>query len=244
MGRGTADRYSDIDLHVLLPEVALPAFRGEVAEWLGDLSPLVVVNQLFGGQMVNALTVDGLRVDLWPHPGEHVELSPSRVRILHAAPGAITLGGDLPTPPPEVTAGHLLGLIREFWRCITLLPAVLGREERLVAVQGLAVELGLVTDLLVTGSGAVRDRGVKHLNAFLPVDVRQDLEATLLPADLSAQALADAHLRLARVVQEQGRSLAGRWGFTYPTELEHAALSYAAQELERLGVAVNVVRLS
>lgn len=243
LGQGSADRYSDVDLHVLVGEAELPAFQTEVETWLGQLQPLVLFNRLFGGQMINALTADGLRVDLWLHSGEQMELVLDRMELLHALPGAVLPARERPAPTLEVTAQRLLGLIQEFWRCITLLPAVLGREERLVALQGLMVELGLVTELLIVGEGVVRDRGVKNLNAFLAEDVRRDLEAGLPPADLSAQALADAHLRLAGLVQERGPALAARHGFTYPAELERTALTYAAQELEHLGLILNGVRL-
>lgn len=238
LGRGNADRFSDVDLHVLLPEDEVAAFRAQAEAWLGQLRPLVLFNTLFGGQMINAMTVDGLRIDLWTHGGEQVEVDPGAVQVLFEHPGTLT--AKPPTAPPsvEATAQRLLSLIREFWRCVSLLPAVLGRRERLVAVQGLAVELGLVTELLVTASGAVRDRGVKHLNPFLPEHLRAELEALILPDSLTEQALADAHLRLAALVQREGRRAADAFCFEYPELLEETALAYVHQELTALQLSV------
>lgn len=242
LGRGTADRYSDVDLHVLVAEANIVAFRAAIEGWLRDIRPLALFNLLFGGAMVNAMTTDGLRLDIWPHAGEHIDLEAARVRVLHAVPGAVTLNASSTPPDREASARHLLGLIHEFWRCISLLPAVIGRRERLVAVQGLAVELGLVTELLIAGSGTVRDRGVKHVNPFLPADLRARLEAEILPTDLGEQALADAHLRLARLVQEQGPDISARFDFTYPQELEDVVLKTVWDELAGLGLNVSSTR--
>lgn len=239
LGRGNADRFSDVDLHVLVPETELTAFRAQAEVWLGQLRPLVLFNTLFGGQMINAITVNGLRLDLWVHGGEQVEVDPGAVQVLFEHPGTLTAKSPPVPPNAEATAQRLLGLIREFWRCVTLLPAVLGRRERLVALQGLTVELGLVTELLVTASGAVRDRGVKHLNPFLPEHLRGELEALILPDSLTEQALADAHLRLAALVQREGRHAADAFGFEYPDALETTALTYAQSELRRLQLAVT-----
>ncbi len=70
-GRGNADRYSDIDLHLLLADVE--AFRSGAREWLASLRPLVLYKLLFEGQMINALTDDGQAVSARPlHDPAHV----------------------------------------------------------------------------------------------------------------------------------------------------------------------------
>ena len=53
-GRGSADRYSDIDLHLLLREAG--AFHSDARAWLEVLRPLVLYKLLFDGRMINALT--------------------------------------------------------------------------------------------------------------------------------------------------------------------------------------------
>ncbi len=64
--------------------------------------------------------------------------------------------------------------IREFWRCIALLPSVLGRDELIVSQMGLAIEIRLLADILVDGYKIERDAGVKKLNAFLPAGTQDD----------------------------------------------------------------------
>ncbi len=240
LGRSNADRYSDVDIHVLLSENELAAFRAQAEAWLGEIRPLVLFNTLFGGHMINAMTVEGLRLDLWAHSGEHFEVDLQTVQVLFEQLGALQAKAAVSTADREAAGQRLLSLIREFWRCITLLPAVLGRQERLVALQGLAVELGLVTEILVLASGAIRDRGVKNLNLFLPDHLRSELETLILPTSLTEQALADAHLRLAQLVCREGRETASAFGFEYPEVLERTALTYAHSELKGLQLSVTV----
>ncbi len=239
LGRGTADRYSDLDLHVLVEEDALPAFPDGAEGWLSALRPLVLFNALFGGAMLNALTLDGLRIDVWPHGGAQAQVEVGHVRVLTERPGAL-IRVTPAAPPPAVQAPQVLAQTREFWRCVALLPSVIGREERIVAVQGLAVEVGLVTELLIAGSGRPRDRGVKHLNAFLDVEAHQAIEAALALPDLSTQTVVDAHLRLVALVRRHGPRIADTVGYAYPTALEQAVLAYVLGELRALGVEVTV----
>lgn len=235
-GRGDADRYSDIDLNLLLAEGG-DSFRGEIEAFLNALRPLVLYSLLFDGRMVNALTVDGVRLDVWFHD-RPAPLDRSRTRLLFDRHGLVA---SLPSPPPAPsaadpgatakTAAELRRQIEEFWRCIALLPAVIGRGEWIVAWRGLAVEFDLVQDILLRGYGIVRDGGAKKLNQFLPPALREELEAALKLQGLSPGSLVDAHLALAALVRRHGRSVADRWGFDYPTALEEAVLHYAAQEL-------------
>jgi len=235
LGRGNADRYSDVDLHVLVSEADLPAFKAEAEGWLNRVCPLVLFNLLFGGHMINALTQDGIRLDVWPHAGQTERLDPSKARVIYEVPGSSTQDLSTPTPDQAVLGRQALAQTREFWRCITLLPAVVGRGEHLVAFSGLAVELNLVAELLMVGLGMVRDRGVKNLNDYLPPEAREWLEKTVTLADLSPQALIDAHLGLARIVQEEGPRIAERYGYPYPRALETTAVRHVWEELGALG---------
>ena len=80
LGRGDADRYSDIDLHVLLVEADLAAFQAGVEEWLGARRPLALCKLIFGGKMLNALSADGVRIDLWLNAEERVSLQAGRAQ--------------------------------------------------------------------------------------------------------------------------------------------------------------------
>ena len=49
LGRGNADRYSDVDLHLLLEESDLASFKAAAESWLSDVHGLVLYTSMFGG---------------------------------------------------------------------------------------------------------------------------------------------------------------------------------------------------
>lgn len=231
-GRGNADRYSDIDMHLLLADV--DAFRGGARAWLESLRPLVLYKLLFDGQMVNALTDEGLRIDIWLH-ADAPALDPAAVDVLLDRDGVLRLDAPPPAPSdPAQVAGWLLAQTEEFWRCVSLLPTVIGRDELLVSFMGLYVEVGIVTDILMAGYGVQRERGVKVLNPYLGDERRAELEAALQLNGLNAESMVMAHMALAGVVREHGPLIAERHGFAYPAALEEAVLRYVARELHDL----------
>lgn len=229
-GRDRADRYSDIDLHLLLSDV--DAFRLGARSWLEMLRPLVLYKLIFDGQMINALTDAGLRIDIWLHATPPT-LDPAKVKVLLDRDAALRLE-TLPATAPDSThvAATLLAQIEEFWRCIALLPTVIGRRELLVSFTGLNVELALVADILMLGYGRPRDRGVKVLNVFLGDDRRSELEAALDLQGLNSESLVLAHTALVGVIRNHAPLLAARHGFTYPQALEDAVTRYVEQELQ------------
>ena len=184
--------------------------------------------------MVNALTRDGLRLDLWFHTGDSMTLDPTKVQVVFDRGDSLHFRPESASTDPLAAAQRLARQTQEFWRCMALLPAVVGRQELLTAFVGLSVEMNLVTDLLLTGYGIARERGVKTLNQFLPPELRQALEAALSLHGLSPVSLTKAHLALARIVQEQGRLIAAKHQYAYPEELEEVVLSYVSQELALL----------
>jgi hypothetical protein len=233
-GRGKADRYSDLDIHLLLTPESIERFRTGAEDWLNAIRPLVLYKLMFEGRMINALTVDGLRLDLWLYSDERKAVDPAKARVLFAQPDALSFDATTPAPDPTAVAARLEGLIQEFWRCISLLPAGVGRRELIIGVFGLGIEINLITDILLAGYGIARDRGVKHLNDYLPGDSRQQLEAALNMDGLTQASMAQAHLALAQLVQQHGPIIAQRHGFAYPAALEAAVLQYVHQELALL----------
>lgn len=239
-GRGNADRYSDLDIHLLLPQDALASFGDEAEVWLGSIEPLVLFSLLFDGQMINALTADGLRLDVWLHGGDSITLDPRRVRVLHTdVPGRVAFAEQDRTADAAQQAQTLARQLREFWRCVALLPTVLGRGELIVATQGLSVEAGVLSEILLVGYGVARERGVKNLNADLPPDTRQAIEQALALNTMMPDSLAAAHLALARIAQQHGPIIAARHCIAYPSDLEAAVLRYVRAELELLEIRVE-----
>lgn len=237
IGRGNADRYSDIDINLWVDESQLDAFHKETQQWLNALSPLVLFRWMFGDRMANALTANGIRIDLWLHTTAPT-LEESRVKVLLDRKNALQFRTTAPTPDSNAIKDRLLDQIREFWRCISLTPAVVGRGERLVGQFGLGIEVTILTDVIIAGYGIPRDSGVKRLNPFLPDELRQRIEAALAMDGLTDNGLLQAHLALAHIMQDEGRKIAERHGFDYPSDIETAALDYIKSELSALGMKV------
>lgn len=232
LGADQADRYSDIDLHLLVSD--LDAFRRNARAWLETLRPLVLYKLLFDGQMINALTDAGLRIDIWLHAAPPV-LEPAKNKVLLDRDGVLHFAAPQEAALDRAqVAANLLAQIEEFWRCIVLLPTVIGRRELLVAFTGLNVELALVSDILMTGYGRPRDRGVKVLNAYLGEERCAELEAALDLQGLNSESLVMAHMALAGVMRNHGPILAARHAFAYPQTLEDAVLRYVESELQAM----------
>lgn len=240
-GRGDADAYSDVDLHLLLDPSHETGFRAGAEQWLTAIRRLVLYRLLFDGRMINAMTDDALRIDLWLHAGASTGVRRDRIVALKEAPGVLQSQPALraEAAPPE----RLGATITEFWRCIAMMPVFIGRDERLVGLMGLNVEQGLAVDILCDGYGIVRDAGVKKLNPFLPVDLRHELEAALDLQGLTIAGLAAAHLRLAALIKHHGRVVAARHHIPYPGAVEDTAITtvrncladLALDQLLRLG---------
>ena len=48
-GTGAADRYSDIDIHLLVTEANKETFQQHLESWLSDIQPLVLFRDTFPG---------------------------------------------------------------------------------------------------------------------------------------------------------------------------------------------------
>ena len=237
-GKGIADRWSDVDAHLLIDPAHSDDFRAGVQGWLESLRPLVLYRLMFGGQMVNAMTDEGMRLDVWLHDGESAEVVEGQTKVLYAAEGVLEWQ---PNPGTELSqaeaAAELERAIPEFWRCVAMLPVPLGRDEKLIGAAGNFLILLLLTDVLSVQSGIRKDRGVKALNGFLPPELRRLAEdATSLPA-LTHEELARFQLRLARILQTHGPAICKQWNVEYPQPLEDATLGYITRELRQMGYA-------
>ena len=234
--KGTADRYSDIDIHLLVAEENTETFQHGLESWLSDIQPLVLFKDTFPGQMMTCITTVGLRVDVWLHTGNTITLERTQVHLLSAAKGCIQFKEVCRDQEPKDVSSVLKQHFNEFWRVLAILPTVLGREERIAGFMGTTFAVMSITEVLIIGSGKQRDRGVKNINAFVPQVLREDIEAALTLQSLNREGIAKVHLRLAAIMQRYGPDIAKQHGVVYPLALEKAVLNYISGELQILGL--------
>ncbi len=243
-GKGKGDRWSDVDAHLLIEPAALEAFSEEAEAWLGRIRPLVFARRMFDGRMVNAMTDEAMRLDVWLHGDGPAEVTEGETRVLYAEEGTLAWqphpGEEL---TPEAAAAELKRAVPEFWRCVSMLPVPLGRDEKLICAAGNFLILLLLTDVLSVAGGRRRDRGVKALNDFLPARFRRLAENAAHLNELSLEELARFQLRLARIMQKHGPAICAQWNVEYPHAMEEAVLRYVRQELRYLWLAAPLEEL-
>ena len=237
-GKETADRWSDVDAHLLLDENALDEFRGEIDNWLGQIRPLVFIRLMFDGRMVNAMTDEAMRLDVWLHSGANAEVTEGETRVLYEEKSSLVWQ---PSPGSALSREGAEEILRreipEFWRCVAMLPVVVGRNEKLVAAAGNSIILLHLTNVLYAASGQRKDRGVKALNSFLLPDHRRRVEEAVFLTNLPLEEAARFPLRLARIMHDYGPAICEQWEVAYPQAMEDAVLCYVVQELRSLGLA-------
>ncbi len=235
-GKERADRWSDVDAHLLISAERFDDFHRGLERWLGEIRPLVFVRLMFDGRMVNAMTDEGMRLDVWLHEGLSAEVTTGETRVLYEEEGVLAWQ---PRPDDELSQEEAAALLRrevpEFWRCVSMMPVVVGREEKLVGAAGNSIILFALTDVLCAASGYRRDRGVKALNGFLLPHHRQCVEEAVLMNGKAPDGTVRFPLRLARIMREHGPAICENWKVDYPHAMEETVLRYVTLELRSLG---------
>ena len=234
--KGTADRYSDIDIHLLVAEEDKAAFQQGLESWLSDVQPLVLFRETFPGQMITCITTVGLRVDVWLHAGDTISLERTKIRVLSAAEGYIQFKEACKNKDPKDVSTALTQHFNEFWRVLAILPTVLGRDECISGSMGTTFLVMSLTEVLIIGNGNQRDRGIKNINAFVPQALREEIETALTMQSINREGIAKANLRLTAIMQQYGPDIAKQHGVIYPVALEKAVLNYVSKELQILGL--------
>lgn len=243
-GKGKGDRWSDVDAHLLIEPAALNEFSKDAEAWLARIGPLVFARRMFDGRMINAMTDEAMRLDVWLHADGSANVTDGETRVLYAEEGTLSWqpypGEEL---TPEAAAAELNRAVPEFWRCVSMLPVPLGRDEKLICAAGNFLILMLLADVLSVASGRRRDRGVKALNDFLPTRFRRLAENAAHLNELTLEELARFQLRLARIMQKHGPAICAQWDVEYPHAMEEAVLRYVRQELRYLWLAAPLEEL-
>ena len=232
LGRGAADGWSDLDLLVLAADDALASLGADLAATVDAITPTVIRRVIPAGPLwlVVAVTPAWLRLDL---AVEAAGAAAERTR----PPVVPVFDRREPAPPLRIEedaafdpSPALAGWIEEFWRVLGLAPAVLGRGELAVAVDGAMLLRGLLVQLLCAEAGRAQQAGVKRLNERLPPDGRALLEG-LPPLAADRASILAANAALAEAFLPRARALASRHDVPWPEALEAATRAHLRRAL-------------
>ena len=227
-GTGQADRFSDVDVHLVVKDESLPSLEESWEDVLRKLTgPTVWADRLPGLVGGLGITADWLHVDLVVHPlGSFDRFQYDGVRVLFDRDGSLFPDGDIPPKggrpgEPYWPAGN----VNIFFYFLGNLVTVLGRDERIVANQGIGAVRDQLIALMLAERGVRRTSGAKRLNAYLSAEQRAVLEAIPAagtdPADIIA-----ANQYICRQFIERGTALAKATGEEWPAEFVDATLAH------------------
>ena len=231
LGRGEGDEYSDVDVLVLVADGMLAETARAYVENPNAIAEAVLISPLFGGMVVNVVTVDWKRFDLSFVDSKN--LARFDARHLKALFNKTGLQPPLHPqsayrPSPEAIAA----LINEFLRVLGLLTVIVGRDERINAFTGIGHLRRLTIDLMLEDNGlSPADRGgALHLNRLLTLDQRRELEA-IPPLSADRESIVAVHIALAKIFLPRARRIASARGVIWPDAFEAATRAHLRRNL-------------
>lgn len=228
---GTADEYSDIDLHCVVSDEDFPSCLADLDKILDDIAgPLVLVDAIPGISGALAITADWQHLDIVIHAES--EYDPDQydaVKPMFDRSGSLLPGARVPTATAE-SADFPYGVVNIFFYFLGQLVTVLGREELVVAHSGIVVVRGKLVELMYAERGVRPTGGVKRLNPFLSDEQRAVLEA-VPAAGADREQIIATHRYLTENFIKRGKRLADETGATWPQDLEDATLAHLRRHL-------------
>jgi len=252
LARGDADRWSSVDLHLLVGDrQALSLAQSRLCALLDDLLPAgwTHYGRLDLGHTVGLDGFTHARLPAAANQGAvHFRLLWTTADALatHRAcfgPARLLwsrddlpveqqrlLAASLPTWPPVDPLSVRAGLA-DFWHFLTHLPAVVNRGEHLAAATLLANARAALIDLVVALNGATRPASPTRINPFLGPAQQDAFEKTLcLPAVHSENWIGQA-VALIVLYRWYAPQVVEMYTLDYPTRLEETALALFSVEV-------------
>ncbi|MEO3998168.1 hypothetical protein [Mesorhizobium sp. CAU 1732] len=229
-GRRTQDEFSDLDF-IGLAEIADHKAVSDL--WRGMIdaySPVVFWSARIGDTtLINAITTDWLRVDLWLLGRQSfVERTKSgaipyaQSTLIPVIDGANVMA-DLPPHPalPASSPGQVEYTINEFIRVLGLIAVGMGRGELVLGVTGAGLLRDLLTRLMVEETASPDRGGMLHLSRTITPAQMDELLALPYPRPNRGEILV-AHGALARAFFPKAKRLALQLRIEWPAPFEEA----------------------
>jgi predicted nucleotidyltransferase len=233
-GTGEADRFSDVDVHLVVTDESLEWFEENWADVLRKVAgPTVLADRVPGLIGGLGITADWLHVDLIVHPLKSFDrFGYDGVRVLFDRDGTLFPDGDIPRTGGRPGDPYWPAVaVNLFFYFLGNLVTVLGRGERIVGNQGIGAVRDQLITLMLAERGVRRTGGAKRLNAYLSDEQRAVLEAIPTagtdPADIVA-----ANQYICREFIRRGTALAHLTGEPWPTEFVDATLAHLRRQFD------------
>ncbi|WP_432886733.1 nucleotidyltransferase domain-containing protein [Kribbella sp. CA-245084] len=228
-GRGTHDRFSDVDLWVVVAADDAESFCDDWPKTSDEISP-TVFRRALGPRVFNHITPDWLRFDVSVSTPDAIgSRTRSTAKPLYD-PHGLSAGLAAPGAPKQPDPARVESITVEFLRVLGLLPVAIGREEYVVGQSGAGLLRQMLIDLMLEDV-AVEDRGgALHLDRLLPAD-RQQLLASLPPLQATRDAVITANLTCATHFLPLARTLHTKCALPWPQPLEDAARQHLSTTL-------------
>lgn len=220
VGSGTADRWSDLDLSVVTDPGGHESFLGEWPSWLASITPTVFARTPIAPFIINAVTGDGLTLDIAVWPGSVPDFPPTQQYAVGMLSSARF--DDVADALEYAVEEQLRGMAGPF---ISLVQ----RDEHVRHLAGVPHLLGLLTTVFLAETNAPPP--AKHWNrTFTPEQL--DAIAALPPVSASRDGLVAFGLELAELLVTRARPLYARYGRTWPADLAAVTAARVRQALD------------
>ncbi|WP_329005046.1 aminoglycoside 6-adenylyltransferase [Kribbella sp. NBC_00709] len=231
---GAADRFSDVDVHLVVTDESIAWFEEHWTDVLRELAGATVLTDVVPGLIGGlGITEDWLHVDLFMHPlASFDRLQYDGVRVLFDRDGTLFPDGDI--APKGGQAGE------PYWPATNVnlyfyflgnLVTVLRRDERIVGNQGIGAVRDQLIALMLAERGVRRTSGAKRLNALLSDEQRAVLEA-IPSAGTDPTDIIAANQYVCRQFIARGTALARLTGNPWPTEFVEATLKHLRKHFD------------
>lgn len=226
LGRGTADRFSDIDMLLVVESNDRLPFAEQWPRLVTRLAAPLLTKTVVPPFVFAHVLPGWLRWDVAIGTSDDLaDLPASAVRALVDKDG-VAPGPEIEARPPDPAT--VLALTEEFIRVLGLLPVVIGRGELVTAASGACLLRGMTTSLLRMRVEGRFPSGALHLSRVLPGEPMEQLRC-LPPLSAEAGSAIALHLACARLLLPAARSMLGA---DYPHRLERACWEHLARELD------------
>ena len=226
LGAGNGDAFSDVDVLVLVADGKLEEGLRAIVTGIGAAFSPVLVNQLFGGRVINVVGNSWERIDfVLVQKGELSRYDSNRLTLLFNRSGATPPARD--AQPYSPTVASVRPLAQEFMRVLGLLSVVVGRGEYVIALGGIEHLRRLTVDLMLEDNAVppAERGGALRRNPLLTREQRSALTA-LPPISADRDSILEGHRALASIFLPRAKSLAERIGMEWPHDLEAATRAH------------------